>query len=129
MDNYISSDHRTIVDILRWRARRQADKTAYNFLASDSESPLKLTYGELDNGARAVAGHLQRMGMSSERALLLYSNASDFIIPFLGCLYAGATGVPVNVPNLNRHASRVMSIAEDANAKMALSTQAIYSQI
>ncbi len=69
---------------------------------------------------RAIAAHLQALGMEGERALLLYPPGLDFIAGFFGCLYAGCTAVPAYPPRRNRNMLRIASIAEDATARCAL---------
>ena len=62
------------------------------------------------------------MGLEGERALLLYPAGLDFIAAFFGCLYAGVVAVPAYPPRRNRSLSRIQAIADDAEAKVALTT-------
>jgi benzoate-CoA ligase len=56
-----------------------------------------LTYGELAEQIRRFAGSLQAMGLQrEERVLLLMQDSSDWVVAFLGCLYAGVVPVAVN---------------------------------
>jgi len=56
-----------------------------------------LTYGELTEQIRRFAGGLQAMGIKrEERVLLLMQDSSDWIVAFLGSLYAGVVPVAVN---------------------------------
>ena len=56
-----------------------------------------LTYGELAEQIRRFAGGLQAMGLQrEERVLLLMQDSSDWVVAFLGCLYAGVVPVAVN---------------------------------
>ena len=48
-------DFFTLVDLLRYRAEHQKDKTAYIFLVDGEKQEQKLTYGQLDTQARAIA--------------------------------------------------------------------------
>jgi acyl-CoA synthetase (AMP-forming)/AMP-acid ligase II len=71
-----------LVDLLRSRAERQPDRVAYVFLHDGEGEAARLTYGELDAQARAVAALLQREGRGSavgERALLLFPPGAGFI--------------------------------------------------
>ena len=56
-----------------------------------------LTYGELTEQIRRFAGGLQAMGLKrEERVLLLMQDSSDWVVAFLGALYAGVVPVAVN---------------------------------
>ncbi|WP_144052388.1 non-ribosomal peptide synthetase [Anabaena sp. PCC 7108] len=112
----------TLIDILRWRAIHQPDKQAYIFLP-DGETEICLTYGMLEQRARAIAMQLQSICSPGERALLLYPSGLDFITAFLGCLYAGAIAVPAYPPRRNQNLTRLQSIVIDAQATIALTTQ------
>ena len=56
-----------------------------------------LTYGALTEQIRRFAGGLQAMGLKrEERVLLLMQDSSDWVVAFLGSLYAGVVPVAVN---------------------------------
>ena len=56
-----------------------------------------LTYGELTEQIRRFASGLQAMGLKhEERVLLLMQDSSDWVVAFLGSLYAGVVPVAVN---------------------------------
>lgn len=56
-----------------------------------------VTYGELTEQIRRFAGGLKAMGLKrEERVLLLMHDSSDWIVAFLGALYAGVVPVAVN---------------------------------
>jgi len=56
-----------------------------------------LTYGALTEQIRRFAGGLQAMGLQrEERVLLLMHDSSDWVVAFLGALYAGVVPVAVN---------------------------------
>ena len=56
-----------------------------------------LTYGELTEQIRRFAGGLQAMGLKrEERVLLLMHDSTDWVVAFLGSLYAGVVPVAVN---------------------------------
>ncbi len=123
----ISTTTTSLLDILSDRARYQPDKQAYIFLQNGEAESETLTYGELDRQARAIAAQLQ--SWPGERALLLYPSGSEFITAFFGCLYAGVVAVPVYPPRRNQKLSRLLSIANDAQAKIALTTTSILADI
>ncbi|MFL6198800.1 MAG: amino acid adenylation domain-containing protein, partial [Thermoanaerobaculia bacterium] len=111
-----------LVDVLRRRAAEHPDRVAYRFLDDGEEEGSSLTYAELDRRARALGAFLQRHGGAGERALLLYPPGLDFVVSFLGCLYAGTVAVPAYPPRSNRPDSRLQAIARDARPRFALTT-------
>jgi acyl-CoA synthetase (AMP-forming)/AMP-acid ligase II/acyl carrier protein len=115
------SEVATFVDLVRWRALRQPDQVACRFLADGDDEGATLTYAELDEQARRIAALLQSMGTQGERALLLYPPGLEYITAFLGCLYAAVIAVPAYLP-VSRILSRIQSIATDAGATIALTT-------
>src|SRR5690349_4461398 len=119
----------TLVDLLRGRAAGQFNQIAYTFLVDGETEELSLTYGELDARARAIAARLQRLGAYAERVLLLYPPDLEYIAAFFGCLYAGAVAVPIFAPRANRSLSRLQAIAADAEAKVVLTTSAVFARI
>ncbi len=113
----------SLLEILSYRAQYQPDKQAYIFLQNGETESGSLTYGELDKQARAIASYLQ--SWQGERAVLLYPSGLEFITAFFGCLYAGVVAVPVYPPKRNQKLYRLLSIINDAQAQVALTTTSI----
>jgi acyl-CoA synthetase (AMP-forming)/AMP-acid ligase II len=123
----ITTTAASLLDILQYRAQHQSEKQAYIFLQNGETESGNLTYGELDSRAKAIAYQLK--SYQGERALLLYPSGLEFITAFFGCLYAGVIAVPVYPPKRNQKLSRFLAIASDAQAKLALTTTSILSDI
>ncbi|MEP0859278.1 amino acid adenylation domain-containing protein [Trichocoleus sp. DQ-U1] len=119
----------TLADILRYRAVNEPEKLAFTFLQDGETSAENLTYRELDRRSRAIASQLQAMGLSGERALLLYPPGLDYLAAFFGCLYAGVIAVPAYPPRNQRNTPRIQAILQDAQAKIALTTTAIFAKV
>jgi acyl-CoA synthetase (AMP-forming)/AMP-acid ligase II len=124
-----SFEHFTLVELLRWRATDRGEQRAYTFLLDGESEESYLTYKELDRQARAIAALLQSYGSSGERVLLLYPPGLEFIAAFFGCLYAGWIGVPAYPPQLNRPNPRLQAIIADTEAKIALTTAEVISNL
>ena len=106
----------TLVDSLRYWTEQQPQEVAYYY--TDGEGgEASLTYEQFDRHARAIAARLIDLGMTGERALLLYPPGLEFIVAWFGCLYAGVTAVPAYPPRRNRNMERIQAIADDAQAK------------
>src|SRR5579864_3500266 len=118
-----------LVGVLQQRVEERPDDLAYVFLSGADLRPSVLRYRQLDSQARAVAAYLQGLRLQGERVLLLYPAGLEFITAFLGCLYAGSIAVPVYPPRMNRNVLRIVSIAEDSQAAIALTTSAVVSRL
>lgn len=119
----------TWIQLLKHRAARQPDQTAYIFLQDGEQETLRLTYQQLDVRACAIAARLQSLDLAGERALLLYPSGLDFVAAFLGCLYAGVVAVPAYPPRPNQKMTRLTAIVTDAEAKVLLTTDALLKGI
>ncbi|MEM6779829.1 MAG: aminotransferase class I/II-fold pyridoxal phosphate-dependent enzyme [Planctomycetota bacterium] len=140
MDLKLNESHETGIDgvaafghfvsILRHWEQSRGDQSA--FLFTDGEgSDVSLTYGQLWDEVRGLAGYLQgRCGIRpGDRVLLLYPPGLDFVIGLFACHASGAIAVPAFPPRRNRKASRIRSIVVDADARWALSTSAVADQL
>jgi len=119
----------SLVDLLRRCALNQPEQRGYTFLVDGESEEAYLTYGELDRRARGIAAQLQSLDAAGARVLLLYPPGLDYLAAFFGCLYAGAVAVPAYPPRLNRPEPRLQAIVADAQATVALTTQAIFSNL
>jgi 8-amino-7-oxononanoate synthase len=118
-----------LVELLQHRARTQPDDIAFTYLVDGENERIDLTYRQLDSHAKKIGAWLESHNMAGERALLLYPAGLEFIAAFFGCLYAGAIAVPVYPPRRNRSLNRIQSIADDADAKIALTTEQVYERV
>ncbi len=125
----MSTEARTLVDLLRFRASEEPTKVAYTFLVDGEREGARITYADLDRSARAIAATLRDGGVQpGDRALLLYPPGLDFIGAFFGCLYAGVVAVPSFPPHpaqLARTLPRLVGVATDAELSAVLSTSTI----
>ncbi len=120
---------KTLVDLVQWRAVDQPKTIAYHFWADGETETATITYGEIDTVARAIAVLLQSLGCSGEPVLLLYPPGLDYIVAFLGCLYAGAIAVPAYPPRPNRSLDRLQVMIQDATARVALTNGQVLQSV
>jgi acyl-CoA synthetase (AMP-forming)/AMP-acid ligase II/acyl carrier protein len=118
----------SIIDVLNIRAKLQPDRPGYVFLSDGAEVD-SVTYSQLRRRARAVAAHLQAMNTRNERALLLYPAGLDYIVALYACLYGQVIAVPAYPPRMNHNLDRLLSIIDDAQPMVALTTSAIHSRL
>jgi acyl-CoA synthetase (AMP-forming)/AMP-acid ligase II len=116
------SQYTNIVELLSDRAARDPERTALTFLGDGENVTRTFSYASLHQHACAVAAQLEGRAAAGDRALLLLPNGADYVVAFLGCLYAGLIAVPVYPPasQLPQHWSRLVSIARDSRPRLVL---------
>jgi acyl-CoA synthetase (AMP-forming)/AMP-acid ligase II len=122
----------TLVDILRWRGKNQANKLAFRFLKDGELDEVTLNYGELDLRARTLGAKLQVYTKAGDRVLLLLPPGLDFIIAYFACLYANTIAVPLPPPHparLETSLSNTFRIINDALPTVALLQPSLYLAI
>lgn len=130
MDNAGSIDdirHATSASgLLRERARTRPDQDAMIFVrdpAARDDDPM--TFAQLDERARRIAGWLGEHAEPGDRILLLYPSGVDFLAAFFGCLYAGVVAVPAPLPGRYSHERRRLEgIAKDAEVSAVFTDSA-----
>ncbi|MFI9012075.1 fatty acyl-AMP ligase [Actinosynnema sp. NPDC053489] len=106
-----------------FRAGSRPDRTV-TYLP-EGRPAVGLTHRDLDRRARAVASWLAASGMAGEPVLLLYPAGLDFLVAFLGCLYARAVAVPAPLPlSGSSRVDRVDRLLRDSGARMVLTDEA-----
>jgi acyl-CoA synthetase (AMP-forming)/AMP-acid ligase II len=117
-----------LVERIRHFADHRPERRVYTFLGDREGEADHLTFGEIDLRARAIAVRLRRDLSPGDRALLVYPPGLDYILGFLGCLYAGVVAVPAYPPNplrLARTLPRLQAIVSGSGARLALTTSAV----
>jgi acyl-CoA synthetase (AMP-forming)/AMP-acid ligase II/acyl carrier protein len=113
----------SLVDMSRRWAAETPHKLAYGLLRDGDHVEESITYGQLDLRARRLAATLQASLPAGSRVLLLFPSGIDFIVAFLGCLYAGMVAVPTNNPKpKKKHWARLEAIVRDAGVALLLTT-------
>jgi acyl-CoA synthetase (AMP-forming)/AMP-acid ligase II len=90
---------RPVHELLAERAREDPNGTAYVFVRGETRDE-RLTYGEVDRRARAIAAELCARGAAGGHVLLAHRSHARYICGLFGALYAGA--VPVSAYPLER---------------------------
>ena len=113
-----------LVQALQRRAALTPDRVALRFLAETPEQAVVLSYRELDQRARTIAGALQAEAEFGDRAVLLFPSGPDYVAAFFGCLYAGVIAVPAYPPESAKrhHQERLLSIINDAEPRLLLTS-------
>jgi amino acid adenylation domain-containing protein len=122
----------TLSQLLQQRASESPEGVAYVYLPDGEETEQRITYGQLDRRAKAVAAELQSFTVRGERAVLLFPPGLDFIVALFGCFYSGVIAVPAYPPKLsrrNRSDNRIESIIKDAQPSAILSLSMAMEQV
>ena len=115
----------TLPEILKFRAARTPDETAYIFLRDGEDDEERITYRELDRASSDLAQSLLDMNLEGERALMLYSPGLEFVKALYGCFYAGVIAVPAYPPRKNRSLDRIRTLVDDSGSSLILATNDI----
>lgn len=113
----VFSDCPSLVDLLRHRALNEPERNVFTTLDAAGNVTGRISFGELDRRARAIAAELQARGLEGERALLLFPTGLRFVAALFGCLYARVTAIPAPRPQASRLARtlpRFRSMIADA---------------
>jgi len=113
----------TLVALLRHRASVTRERTAYTYLDDRFGNPRPISWGELDERARAVAGTLLSRCAPGDRALIVLPSAPDFLFAFFGCLYAGLIAVPAPEPARERDIERLRGLVASAKPSVVIATR------
>ncbi|MDB5993275.1 MAG: pvdL, partial [Pseudomonas sp.] len=121
----------TLVHALQRRAALTPDRVALRFLAETPDQAVVLSYRELDQRARTIAGALQVETEVGDRAVLLFPSGPDYVAAFFGCLYAGVIAVPAYPPESAKrhHQERLLSIISDAEPRLLLTSAGLHDAL
>ncbi len=119
----------TLVEALTLRAESMGDKVLYTYLADGEVETSNFTFSAMDKKARQIAAKLQELGLTGERALLLFQPSLEYMAAFYGCLYAGVIAVPAYPPRNNRNLPRLQAIVDDSEASIALTSTSLIKKI
>lgn len=115
----------TLHSLLIERASRTPDVVAYTYLRDRGERE-ELTFAELLNGARGLAGKLCDLGVTGKPVLLPLEHPTDYATGFFACLLAGAvptSTAPLRRPRLSATAEQLGAIAADCGATLAVGSE------
>ena len=115
----------TLPDVLSWRAERQPDRTHVLLYEMDSESALRLSFRDLQNGARRIAAGLMHEGFEpGQAASIMLPTGREYLESFFGVMLAGGIPVPIYPParpsQLEDHLRRHAKILSNANARFLI---------
>src|SRR5258706_6403370 len=119
----------TLVEAFRRTASQSPDNLVFVFLRDGEVEADRLTLGDIDRRARAIAARLRTLAAPGETALILYGSGLEAIPAFYGCLYAGVIAVPAIPPRPNQPANAFTELIANAKPKAALTTERMLAQV
>ncbi len=128
-------DAMTLPGVLDWHVSAHPDRPHIRLYSDDDDGEI-ITYGDLADGARGIAGGLQGLGLTcGEAVLIMLPSGADYFFSFMAVLLAGGVPVPVYPPGrigqLEEHLLRHLAIAENCRARImiAMPEAARFSQL
>ncbi len=109
---------RTLQEVLDWHVLHHPGRIHVHLLGA-GDTPEPITYGALRDGALAVAAGLADRGLQpGETVAIMLPTGRDYLLCFLGILYAGGIPVPIYPPTrpsqLEDHLQRHARILDNA---------------
>ncbi|HEV7737290.1 MAG TPA: AMP-binding protein, partial [Chlamydiales bacterium] len=101
-------------------ANKKGSVPAFVFLNKNGQEKERISFQELREKALRIAGSLRERTEPQERVVLFFSPGLEFIIAFLGCLYAGVIAVPIPPPQSKRQLARSTPILDNAKPSLIL---------
>jgi 1-acyl-sn-glycerol-3-phosphate acyltransferase len=113
---------RSLIDVLQWHVEATPDRTHLLLHEADG-GPRPITYGELWDGATAMAAALADRGVKpSDTVALMLRTEEAFFRTFFGVLLAGAVPVPIYPPvrpdRIEEYVARQANILASAGARL-----------
>jgi acyl-CoA synthetase (AMP-forming)/AMP-acid ligase II len=108
------AQHASVVHRLRWLAQHRPNAVAVRFLPQGTAVEVEYSYSALDAAARRCAASLRSAGLGGTRIVLMLPTGIEYLVAFLGCLYAGSVAVPSFPRRPNRHHERLVSVLADS---------------
>lgn len=107
-----------------WLARHAGDEgPAFTYLDFDAHRngiEWTITWARLDRRARAVAARLVQVSQPGTRVALVCPQNLDYVVGFLGTLYAGMIAVPLFAPEISAHGERLVGALADCDPEVWL---------
>jgi long chain fatty acid CoA FadD26 len=104
--------------LARW-AEERGEHRAFSFVTyADDSAPgvyRSLTWRRLNRRALAVGARVATWARTGDRVGILVPQGLDYVVAFLGCLYAGVVAVPLFSPDLPGHTDRLAAVLGDCD--------------
>lgn len=112
----IAKDRINLLDVLQYVVDKTPDKIVYREINVKGEHVI--SYKQLYQ--RIISFSKELKPLETEQILLLYSEATEFIVAFLAVQAAGKIPVPMFFPSSKRYFERLQNIVDDSNCSLVL---------
>lgn len=131
-EGIVIPDGVTLISHLDRNTRELGEAPAYRFLdfsREDEGATTELTWAELGQRVRAVAGRLQQVTTPRERVAILAPQCLDYVVGFFAAIQAGCIAVPLFAPELAGQAERLESVIADSTPAVIVTTSHVAASI
>jgi 1-acyl-sn-glycerol-3-phosphate acyltransferase len=126
LEKTLSAPHsaQTLNDVINWHVQTHRDRPHIRFCTDEGEDDI-LTYGQLREGAAALAARLQHHGLQrGEPVAIMLPTGKDYFFAYLGILLAGGVPVPIYPParrsQIEDHLRRHSAILKNCGAAIMI---------
>lgn len=92
----------------------------WDYSTSTEGEATEYTRREVNTRIKAVAARLMQVGQPGNRVAILAGNSPEYIIGFMGALYAGQVPIPLYDPNEPGHEEHLKAVLGDSGAATVL---------
>jgi acyl carrier protein len=129
----VPGDVGTLVEVLRWHATRQPERTHVRLLG-EAGAVEEMSFGALWDEASVVAANLrERQLTAGSTVAIMLPTGRDYFVTFFGVLLAGCVPVPIYPPGrpsgLGEHLRRHVRLLDNAQAAALVTVPAARSLV
>ncbi|MBE1498928.1 acyl-CoA synthetase (AMP-forming)/AMP-acid ligase II [Amycolatopsis lexingtonensis] len=99
------------------------DRPAFTCLTFPGPAEHTLTWPQVLARVRGVARELRRHTRPGDRVAIVARQDLEYVVAFLGTLYAGLVAMPLSVPSGRTHSARIESAFADARPSVCLTSK------
>lgn len=118
----------TFVEVLEKKAFISPKKVAFTYLNKGGIKET-ITYEELINEVKQMAGFMQQNNYTGKRALIMYPSSIMYIKVFLACMFANVVAIPVYPPTLSKNMDRIKNIMTDSKASLIFTSKSLNTRL
>ncbi|MDQ7805119.1 fatty acyl-AMP ligase [Amycolatopsis sp. A133] len=105
------------------------DRPAFTRRTFPGPADHTLTWPQLLARVRGVARELRRFTRPGDRVAIVARQDLDYVVAFLGTLYAGLIAVPLSVPTGRTHRARIEAAFADATPAVCLTSKDLVDKV
>jgi long-chain fatty acid adenylase/transferase FadD26 len=128
----VAATEASIPAALGERARQKPNTPAYTFIDYDLDPDgyaQTLTWSELHQRVRVVAGEIASCTSPGDRVAVLAPQGLEYIIGFYAAMEAGCIAVPLPVPQFGAHDERASAALQDSAPTLLLTTSTVVTEV